>query len=229
MLASEVDGYEGYSSDGFVYRDGRRHHRWAVRPYPPDGQDGIGITRMWPCRRDDLPRLQQLVLRCESAMATSWDTILKQLAAFVASGITEVAHRDPDDPLSRGSTLYTVCRQRDRSKHHDSEELLYSQYHTAPITDLVSAIEASAHLELGALFHRMVQHHRSQCFRLGKAKAVLDLALRHRIGAPMSEQVYMLTVCGVPHIYATRDRHGDGHYALRVVANALPITRIEIE
>jgi hypothetical protein len=111
VIAGEIDGYEGFHRDGFVYRNNRRHHHWCVRPFPPAGEERISVTRLWPSRLDDPACLQQLVQRCAAAMVRSWKSIQGQLLVFETAGILAVNHREKDAAITSGSLSYSVVRR----------------------------------------------------------------------------------------------------------------------
>ncbi len=208
------DGYgEGrYDADGFVYRAGRRHHHWSIQ---------IERSRAWPARITDLCGVQRLSLRCAKLVDDAWKAIQTKLQALRAAGITMVNHRPPETPINATSIAYTI---EDPHLGHS-----FFQGTRAPITDLVSAIAASVHLEHGADVHRLDQRHRTLMFRWAKVRAVLDAALRYRIGTPTEPCVYVLTVCGVPHVYHASFHGGDRALVLERVGDlAVAVQHIEV-
>jgi hypothetical protein len=207
-----------YEADGYIYNGGKRSRRWCIDP-----RLNISGQRMltWPSRFADLAAVQRLSLRLGKMVVDQSLVITKLLRKYNAAGITAVSYRKEGTPPKDGSLRYEIRR--------NGKELSYSTDRTPPIASLVDATVAYAHQAEGAELHRAVQRNSTLWKRVHRVERVLDLAIRHHIGRPTAEKVYLFEICGVPHVYsAERDREL-GYFELKRVSAGIAVDRLVIE
>ncbi len=190
-----------FADDHWVYRDGKRHHKWFTSTSE--------IKRLWPPHLKELSRIESLYQRCGKRMHDVWKCSVETAIGFyLDQGIQHA------DLLEDGEFLFRFAFDRNDYQR----AMVYKSEFSYSITSRDVGENGHVNVEAAKRFRVIERYYMSVCYRLARVKYYLDAALKQKIGRPERDgTVFRVDVNGRSYFYRSVD-NGYGYYDLQKVA-----------